>query len=222
MRSTTAKGGLQSIPTRRTPWPAAALLIALAAIVFSPSSPSTAPGDLTADMVAGQLNFALNMPNFTDALGLLFPAALAIDNSATPPHLYSADQNNNRVLGWLNAQAFANGAPADLVIGEPDFFTVVPAVASNHRPCPAASATNLCFPRGVAVDSHGNLYVADTSNNRVLEYNTTPRLPAERQRTVFLAKAATSPAPIATAISSRPIPYADRSESRSTRRTIST
>ncbi len=37
---------------------------------------------------------------------------------------------------------------------------------------PAASAANLCFPRGVAVDSNGDLYVADTSNNRVLEYNT--------------------------------------------------
>jgi DNA-binding beta-propeller fold protein YncE len=33
------------------------------------------------------------------------------------------------------------------------------------------SATSLCSPSGVAVDSAGNVYVADTANNRVLEYN---------------------------------------------------
>ena len=129
-------------------------------------------GDTGADMVAGQVTFGVNMPNLTDAMGLLFPAGVAIDNSSSPPHLYVADQNNNRVLGWLNAQSFSNGAPADIVIGEPNFFAVAPPAASGGRQCPVASALNLCFPRGVAVDSHGNLYVADTSYNRVLEYQT--------------------------------------------------
>ena len=35
----------------------------------------------------------------------------------------------------------------------------------------AATATNLCFPTGVAVDSNGDLYIADFENNRVVEYN---------------------------------------------------
>jgi len=131
-----------------------------------------ASGDTIADKVAGQVGFGLNMTNFTDALGLLFPAAVAIDNSSTPPHLYVADLNNSRVLGWRNAQGFSNGAPADLVIGEPDFFHAGPALTNGPRPCASPTAVDLCFPRGVAVDSHGNLYVADTSNNRVLEYNT--------------------------------------------------
>lgn len=34
------------------------------------------------------------------------------------------------------------------------------------------SAGSLCDPTGVAVDASGNLYVADTENNRVLEYDT--------------------------------------------------
>ncbi len=71
----------------------------------------------SANMVAGQTSFSLNMPNFTDALGLLFPPSVALDNSSSPPHLYVADQNNNLILGWLNAQTFSNGAAADLVIG---------------------------------------------------------------------------------------------------------
>src|SRR5437773_1812030 len=33
------------------------------------------------------------------------------------------------------------------------------------------SASTLCQPTGVAVDSSGNVYVADLSNNRVLEYS---------------------------------------------------
>ena len=52
-----------------------------------------------------------------------------------------------------------------------------PARFSNHRSATAAlpaatsgPADSLCQPGGVAVDSVGNLYVADTSNNRVLEY----------------------------------------------------
>ena len=143
----------------------------LAALIAA-ASPPCAADDTTADLVAGQLTFTVNMPNFTDALGVFFPAGVALDNSSTPPHLYVADQNNNRVLGWLDAESFVNGAAADLVIGEPDFFTVVPPVTGGRQLCPPPSAANLCFPRGVAVDSNGNLYVADTSNNRVLEYNT--------------------------------------------------
>src|SRR5262249_58577387 len=34
------------------------------------------------------------------------------------------------------------------------------------------SVTSLCSPGGVAVDAAGNVYVADQSNSRVLEYDT--------------------------------------------------
>ena len=37
---------------------------------------------------------------------------------------------------------------------------------------PAVAGTTLCNPTGVALDSNDNLYIADNSNNRVLEYNT--------------------------------------------------
>ena len=65
------------------------------------------------------------------------------------------------MLGWRDAESFSNGAPADLVIGQPDFLSSDCAVTSN---------LSLCIPAGVAVDTSGNLYVADTGNSRVLEY----------------------------------------------------
>jgi hypothetical protein len=72
------------------------------------------------------------------------------------------------VLGWNDASSFANGAPADLVVGQPDFLSYFCDGSSGA----IVSASDLCFPEGIAVDSAGNLYAADTENNRLLEYTT--------------------------------------------------
>ena len=99
------------------------------------------------------------------------PQGVAIDASVSPNRLYVTDNGNNRVLGWNNVTAFANGAPADLVVGQPDLF-------SNTCNNGGISASTLCLGvaspdgGGIAVDVNGNLYVADTGNHRVLEYNT--------------------------------------------------
>src|ERR1700733_2256892 len=115
----------------------------------------------TADRVLGQFDFIHVTPNLVDAKGLSTPHAVAIDGSSSPNRVYVADADNNRVLGWKTATSFANGAPADLVIGQPDFI-------SND--CNSASASSLCTPTSAAVDVSGNLYVADSSNSRVVEY----------------------------------------------------
>jgi len=91
-------------------------------------------------------------------------AAAAVDKSTTPNRLYVTDYGNSRVLGYSNISALTNGAPADLVVGQPDFSFSGCNTQSN-------SAANLCGPRGVAVDSNGNLYVSDTDNNRVLVFS---------------------------------------------------
>ena len=119
--------------------------------------------DLVADVVLGQVDFAHYNANSVDAEGFFNPAQAAIDKNSTPQHLYLADASNSRVLGWNNAATFANGAPADLVLGQPDFFTGT----SNTG---GESLGSMNGPFGVAVDSKSNLYVADTSNNRVLEF----------------------------------------------------
>jgi DNA-binding beta-propeller fold protein YncE len=131
-------------------------------VVLSAMMAMALTGDTTADVVLGQLDFSHNLPNLIDGRGLNLPSSVAIDTSAVPNRLYVADAGNNRVLGYEDVTSFVNGSAADLVIGQPDFL-------SNN--C-GLGAKGLCSPFGVAVDSSGNLYVADNANSRVLEFNT--------------------------------------------------
>ncbi len=89
------------------------------------------------------------------------PNVLAIDRSSSPNHLYAVDAYN-RVLGWRDAAGFANGDPADLILASPGSCNSFTISASTF----CAYAAN---PGGMAVDSHGNLWLADLLNNRVLE-----------------------------------------------------
>ena len=124
--------------------------------------PAPLTNDENASVVLGQPDFSHNSANELTASSQYQPRQIAIDASVTPHRLYLADYSNNRVLGWRNATSFANDAPADLVIGQPDF---------NSSGCAAASATRFCNPTGVAVDASGHLYISDYSYSRVLEFS---------------------------------------------------
>jgi sugar lactone lactonase YvrE len=113
--------------------------------------------------VVGRFEFLHSASGVVNPKGLNVPLAIAIDTSVTPNRIFVADGSNSRVLGWTSATGFANGAAADLVIGQPDFL-------SSTCNTGGVSARSLCSPSGVAVDGAGNLYVADFGNNRVLEY----------------------------------------------------
>jgi len=114
--------------------------------------------------VLGQITFTKTSPNLVDATGVDGPDGVAIDR--TNGHVIVADTNNSRVLGWKSAAAFAAGGAADLVIGQPDFYS---------KPCnqnaPIADAAWLCTPIGVAFDRAHRVYVGDTGNNRVLMFD---------------------------------------------------
>ena len=116
-----------------------------------------------ADRVLGQAAFRGQQPNGADRSGLVRPQAVAVDDSVDPHRLWVSDTGNNRVLGWRDAEGFANGAPADLVIGQPGPFTA----DCNHG---GRSAARLCEPRGITVDATGTLWVADLLNHRVLAF----------------------------------------------------
>src|ERR1700730_6739341 len=157
------KGRRPSVSLFRSMIVGPTVLAVLGALALSISA--YASGNTTANLVLGQLDFTHNGANIVDGRGLYAPAAVALDYSVTPNPIYVADYSNNRVLGWSSNTNFANGKAADLVIGQPSFLT---ALCNNG----GVTAQSLCSPAGVAVDSAGNLYVADAGNNRVLEYNT--------------------------------------------------
>jgi sugar lactone lactonase YvrE len=144
------------------------LMIAMLIIGAALATPSIAMlGDTVADRVLGQLDFVHNGLNLIDATGMSTPQGVAIDRSVKPNRLYLSDNGNSRVLGYRDVATFVNGGAADLVIGQTDFESGA-CNQNNSNPGPAT----LCLPRGIAVDASGNLYVADSVNSRVLEYNT--------------------------------------------------
>ena len=78
-------------------------------------------------------------------------------------NLYVSDETDNRVLEYN--QPLTTDTVADRVFGREGDFN------SRSEWSQAPSAKYLNAPQGVAVDAAGNLYVADTGNQRVLEYD---------------------------------------------------
>lgn len=127
-----------------------------------------APADTTADAVIGQANFTSNQINQgganASAASMNEPRGVAV--SPVDGRFWVADQANNRVISWPSATAFTNGQAADIVLGQADFNSSDP-----NRGGANPGQNTLSGPRGVAVDSSGRLYVADTDNKRVLRFD---------------------------------------------------
>jgi uncharacterized protein (TIGR03437 family) len=134
----------------------------------NPTEDPTIPGSTcgvcrgTASLVLGQPDFVSNdAPAPPSQTSMRNPTGIATDGT----HVVVADTDNNRVLIWLSLPQ-TNGQPADVVIGQADFFhnaTSVPPTAKSLR-----------GPEGVWIDANGKLYVADTEDNRILIYNKIP------------------------------------------------
>lgn len=118
-----------------------------------------------ADRVLGQFNLMAGAANGANAQSLWMPSGVALDRSVKPHRAFVADALNHRVLGWSDASALENGAPADLVIGQPDNTSTRCDISAP------ASADGLCFPAAVAVDADGNLWVAEHFSHRVMRFD---------------------------------------------------
>jgi sugar lactone lactonase YvrE len=134
-------------------------VLALFAFAVSAVHGSGISGNVTADFVLGQVDFSNTEPSISNSQ-LNTPVGVAVDRRASPNYLYVVDAGNNRVLGWT--LAITSGAPANLVIGQPGFLTSYSGTGTG----------SLDGPGGAAVDLSGNLFVADTGNNRVLVFTT--------------------------------------------------
>ncbi|HUY28605.1 MAG TPA: choice-of-anchor D domain-containing protein [Candidatus Binataceae bacterium] len=121
------------------------------------------PSTTTASRELGQPDLAHNEINRIDGAGLEAPGGVAASGSGAQAAVYVADSANNRVLGWISPAAPSSGS-AEIVIGQSDFSSSSPNAGT------AEGAATLNAPAGAATDSSGNLFVADTGNNRVLEF----------------------------------------------------
>jgi hypothetical protein len=121
-----------------------------------------------ADVVLGQADFTGGLANRgadaprADTLNWCYGVAIANGK------LIVCDTGNRRVLVWSSIPA-ANGAAADLVLGQRDFF------ARDDNAGQAGGALGMRWPHGIAVTSD-MLLVSDAGNNRVMVWRTFPTL----------------------------------------------
>jgi uncharacterized protein (TIGR03437 family) len=110
------------------------------------------------DFVSTEING--NLPGRVTQNGLRVPTAVATNGQI----MAIADTGNNRVLIW-NTIPTSNFANADIVLGQPDFTTIIsvtPVTASSMR-----------GPEGVWIQGT-RLFVADSGNSRIMVWNTIP------------------------------------------------
>ena len=157
---------------------------------FPPSPPERGvAGDLWADVVVGKMDFSQVGENRVVPFKVFNPGGVVVDRSVEPGRAYVWDSANSRVLGIDLAACYEGAGPcsADVVIGQPSGY--------DHSACngdsgvqsfpvrAVATAETLCGIPDIAlspgethtfvtmaVDSHGNLYVPDSMNHRILKY----------------------------------------------------
>jgi hypothetical protein len=121
------------------------------------------PTNVTANTVFGQAgSFTTKACAATSADSLCTPRDVTADAASD---IYIVD--GGRVLEFDTPLTPVN-TTADRVFGQADNMTAGTCNFGNNN---APGAATVCNPTGAAVDSLGNLYVADNSNNRVLRYD---------------------------------------------------
>jgi sugar lactone lactonase YvrE len=110
-----------------------------------------------ADYVFGQPDF-ITTTSGTTSSKVSAPESVAVGSDDT---LWVSDTSNSRILRFANVSTKTSGAAADGVLGQVNFITGSPGL----------SASKFKAVRGISVDASGRLWVADSSNNRVLRFD---------------------------------------------------
>ena len=159
--------------------------MAVATAILAVSAPAQTPDFNTgqaARLVIGQKNFTLGDYGATNQL-IGSPAGVAYANGVlwvVDANRLGSTPNNNRVLRFSDTSTYPSATDrpdvlgstcgacrgtASLVVGQPDFTTTQRSLSAN----------GLRSPTGVATDGKV-LVVSDTDNNRVLIWNSLPRV----------------------------------------------
>jgi sugar lactone lactonase YvrE len=132
--------------------------------------------DTKADVVLGQgASFATTTCNTggVSNRSLCQPTGLAMDSAS---NLYVADWNHHRTLRYL--KPVTTDTIAHQVFGQGGSFT------TNTCNKNGLTAQSLCHPWDVAVDPGDSVYVSDSSNSRVLWYQSPPMLGVVADRVI--------------------------------------
>ena len=117
-----------------------------------------------ADLVLGQTTMTGTAPDLggaVSAAGVSSASTSWSNVSSNGLQIFYSDCDNNRILIW-NTIPTTNGAPAEVVLGQPDF------TSSGAASPPTANSLN--YVGGVTI--HGNqFFITDYNNSRVLIYN---------------------------------------------------
>jgi NHL repeat len=113
-----------------------------------------------ADFDQGESNRGADRPS---ASTLFWPYCVAWDGS----RLWVADSGNRRVLMWQGLPQ-ANGAPAELVLGQHDFD------ARDENGGGAPTASSMRWPHAITFPA-GGLCIADAGNNRLMRWLREPQ-----------------------------------------------
>ena len=117
-----------------------------------------------ADVVLGQPGMYTSFANFEGVSNktLNGPTRIHIDDRG---YVFVCDSFNNRVLVFDVPFDSAHDNEADLVLGQPSFFSNQVNAGDN------ISAEGFDTPSGVVTDSDHTIFISDTYNNRVLGFN---------------------------------------------------
>ena len=120
------------------------------------------------------------------------PYGVTVDSAS---NLYIADRNNQRIRKVITATGTIGTVAGNGTIG-------------YSGDGGAATRAELNFPQGVTVDSAGNLYIADTFNNRIREVSTNATFPATAVGSTSASQTVQIQLTAASAISSITVPPA--------------
>jgi len=119
-----------------------------------------------ADLVIGQPNLLTAAPNVDSgpaktpsSTSLSAPTGIAVDPSSGT--LYVADSGNNRVLRFPRPVSQSGRITPDAVLGQTNLTSATSA---------SVNSASLNTPGGLAIGPNGDLFVADSGNNRVLDF----------------------------------------------------
>ena len=134
---------------------AISILSVLILTIFATNANALTTGQAAA-IVFGQGNFTGNGAIAVNTLN--HPDGFAFDPQG---NLWIADSSNNRILEYKTP--FSTGEAPSVVLGQRTFV---------NNATGSTTANTLNIPSALAFDPQGNLWIADSSNNRTLEFPT--------------------------------------------------